>query len=97
MNFESIHNYYEPLVIERIMQTQIAHTQDEDFLNDVACVALNSLPPRYVRHDVDMAFFLTTHERTEMAREVNEAVDRAIERVRQHRDERERKGFSSLT
>ena len=32
-------------------------------LADVACVALNRLPARYVRHDVDMVFYLTEQER----------------------------------
>jgi hypothetical protein len=32
-------------------------------LADVACLALNRLPARYVRHDVDMMFYLTEQER----------------------------------
>ena len=28
-----------------------------DMLSDVACLCLNRLPPRYVRHDVDMMFY----------------------------------------
>ena len=34
-----------------------------DMLADVACLALNRLPARYVRHDVDMMFYLTEQER----------------------------------
>ncbi len=94
MNFESIHNYYEPLVIEHIMETLVAKegVQEEDFLNDVACVALNSLPARYVRYDVDMAFFLTRDERQRMARDIAEAVEQAIQRLRQHRREQQERG-----
>lgn len=32
---------------------------DSDYLSDVACVALNRLPARYIRHEVDMAFYMT--------------------------------------
>ena len=34
-------------------------------LNSIAvtCLALNRLPARYVRHDVDMMFYLTEQER----------------------------------
>ncbi|MEN8169822.1 MAG: late competence development ComFB family protein [Pseudomonadota bacterium] len=75
MNFEAIHNYYEPLVIERVMNT-VAKDSDynEDYLKDIACLALNQLPAHYVCHDVDMAFFLTTRERERMQHNIIEAV-----------------------
>ncbi len=86
MNFEAIHNYYEALVIEYLMNT-VAREQgvDQDFLEDVACLALNQLPARYVRHDVDMAFFLTTREREKMQTNITEAVLNAVRRVRESR------------
>jgi hypothetical protein len=90
MNFESIHNYYETLVTEYILST-LAREEgvDQDFLEDVACLALNQLPARYVRHDVDMAFFLTTRERERMQSHIIEAVLDASRQVREirHRDE----------
>lgn len=86
MNFESIHNYYETLVVEYIMDTVAKEADsDQDFLEDVACLALNQLPARYVRHDVDMAFFLTTREREKMQKNITEAVLDATRRVRESR------------
>ena len=86
MNFEGIHNYYEALVIEHIMDTVAKEPGiDEDFLEDVACLALNHLPSRYVRHDVDMAFFLTTREREKMQTNITEAVLEATKKVRDSR------------
>jgi hypothetical protein len=86
MNFEAIHNYYEALVIEHIMNTIAKEPDiDEDFLEDVACLALNQLPARYVRHDVDMAFFLTTREREKMQTSITEAVLQATKQVRESR------------
>ena len=64
LNFEQVHNYYERLIFEEVArraQTYPAFTAD--MLADVACVALNRLPARYVRHDVDMMFYLTEKER----------------------------------
>ncbi len=90
MNFESIHNYYETLVTEHIMNTLAKEEGvDQDFLEDVACLALNQLPARYVRHDVDMAFFLTARERERMQDHIVEAVLDATRQVRQirHREE----------
>jgi hypothetical protein len=90
MNFESIHNYYETLVTEYILNTLAKEKGvDQDFLEDVACLALNQLPARYVRHDVDMAFFLTARERERMQNHIIEAVLDASRRVREsrHRDE----------
>jgi hypothetical protein len=86
MNFDSIHNYYEPLVFDCIMNTLgREEILDQDFLEDVACVALNNLPCRYVRHDMDMALFLTTRDREKMQRRVSEAVLSATQQVRDGR------------
>lgn len=86
MKFDAIHNYYEPLVIEVIMNTLGREPEArQDFLEDVACLALNQLPPRYVRHDDDMAFSLTTRERTKMQQRITEAVLNAAQQVREHR------------
>jgi hypothetical protein len=73
-------------VIEYIMNT-VAHEPDidEGFLEDVACLALNQLPARYVRHDTDMAFSLTARERERMQHRITEAVLHATQLVREHR------------
>ena len=78
---DSIHNYYEGMVFTAL-QEQITHRfGSNDYTADIACVALNSLPPRYIRHDVDMAFYLSPNERQEMADKVNKAVADAIKFV----------------
>ena len=92
MRFESIHNYYESMVVREIINRFADKIKDidEDFLEDVACIALNMLPSRYVRHDVDMAFFLTTSERDKMTIMVNNAVSEAITQAEQYKTEEER-------
>lgn len=77
----SVHNYYEKLVFEQLVRASDRATQDGHFLADVACVALNRLPPRYVRHDVDMTFFLSATELDEIQNKVAEAVNYALEYV----------------
>ena len=63
-NFEQVHNYFERLIFEEVAKRAGDHPEfTMDMLSDVACVALNRLPPRYVRHDVDMMFYLTERER----------------------------------
>ncbi len=76
MRFDSIHNYYETIVVRELIQSFVENIKDidEDYLQDIACVALNMLPARYVRHDVDMAFFLSSEERFEMDKAVKAAV-----------------------
>ncbi len=62
--FEQVHNYYERLVLEEVARQANDHPDfTAEMLADVACVALNRLPARYVRHDVDMMFYLTEQER----------------------------------
>ena len=72
INFEQVHNYFERLVFEEVVRLSDSHPDfTVDMLADVACVALNRLPARYVRHDVDMMFYLTEHER--------HAIEKALE------------------
>jgi len=75
INFEQVHNYYERLVFESVTQMADSHPEfDADMLADVACVVLNRLPARYVRHDVDMMFYLTEHERHATEQVMQEAL-----------------------
>lgn len=86
-NYSGIQNYFEPLVIECISQLMAGRPEarDDDFLEDVACVALNRLSPHYVRYRVDAAFYLSTKERNEIDRQVDAAVIEAIDFVVHHR------------
>ena len=74
-----IHNYYEKLVLQEIMQ-QSSRVQvgDREFMADVACVALNRLPPRYIRHNVDMTFFMSPQDMEEIEHKVTNAVALAL-------------------
>jgi hypothetical protein len=85
----NVHNYYERLVTESILKTDARAISDPDFLADVSCVALNHLPPRYIRHDVDMSFFMSPVEREETENKVQTAVDYAIVFVKQHEEDQQ--------
>lgn len=85
MSFSAINNYYEQLVFQHIADAEL-DSLDENFIEDVACVALNHLPAKYVRHEVDMAFYLTSEERAKMESSVTIAVKNAIDYVKQHRN-----------
>lgn len=80
----NVHNFYEKQVTERVLQSSPRAQKDNEFLADVSCVALNHLPPRYIRHDVDMNFFMSPVEREEIEAKVQHAVDHAIEFVLDH-------------
>lgn len=82
-HLDSMHNYYEHLVLNEIQRQLGDKTVDGDFVADAACVALNHLPPRYVRYDVDMAFYLSPKESAEMEDKVSAAVREAIAFVEQ--------------
>jgi len=84
MVFENIHNYYEQLVLRHILET-LGHQEDSDFIEDIACVALNQLPARYVKHSVDMVYYMTAEERDTMNNQIEKAVTHAIEYVTAHR------------
>ncbi len=74
-NFEQVHNYYERLVFEQVAGLADSYPHySADMLVDVACVALNRLPARYVRHDVDLMFYLTEQERQGIEKSLDEAI-----------------------
>ncbi len=80
MGFETIHNYYEKLVSRELLEqlADMEHAPDQDVIDDITCVALNQLPARYVRHTVDLMFYMTADEQVHISRAVNEAVRMAI-------------------
>ena len=87
MTFEAVSNYYEKQVYDRIMaELGNIYSDDPDFLADIACVALNSLPPRYIRHQVDMAFYMSSKERENMEEIIETAIRNAIDFVRSRRE-----------
>jgi nitroreductase len=81
--FSSIHNHHERAVFEAVeaQAARFPHLATPELLADIACVALNRLPPRYIRHEVDLAFYLTDRERVENERAIADAVGFAFEFV----------------
>jgi len=77
-----IHNYYERLVLEEaFQQSSRIRSGDRDFMSDVACVALNRLPPRYIRYNVDMSFFMSPQDMQEIELKITNAVSIALHYV----------------
>jgi len=81
VDFTSIRNHNERAVYETVvfMAPGFPGIADNDeLLADVACVALNRLQPRYIRHAVDFAFYLSERERSESETQIAEAVEFAF-------------------
>jgi hypothetical protein len=79
--FASIHNHNEQAVIDAVLAAAPrfpALAKQQDLLADVACVALNRLQPRYIRHSVDFSFYLSERERAEGEKAVADAVEYAF-------------------
>lgn len=79
----AITNYYENLVLERItaVNNERSLSLDYDLIQDIACLALNQLPPRYIRHSIDTAFFIPDEERAQINSDIETAIDNAIGKV----------------
>lgn len=82
MSIEQIHNYYERLVVDEVVR-RVRDNPDvsADMVADMACVALNRLPARYVRHDVDLVFYLTEAERHQSDSAMDNAITDALRLV----------------
>ena len=89
MPFETIHNYYERVVFKAVQEAarELSAASgtgfDADAIADMACVALNRLPARYIRHDIDLAYYLTDAERESMDQMIKAAVRFAGDFVQQ--------------
>ena len=83
MSFTSVRNYYENMVFNEVT-AQMGEKTSSDKQSDAACIALNHLPPRYIRHEVDMFFYLSPQEREEIIEKVRIAVSNAIEFMNSH-------------
>ena len=81
--YDVIHNHHEQAVFSAVkaVAPSFPHLGHGDLLADVACVALNRVPPRYIRHGVDFAFYLSEQERVDNERIVSDAVAFAFEFV----------------
>jgi hypothetical protein len=80
-DFTSIRNHNEQVVFDALRDAGPRYpglAGRDELLADVACVALNRLPPRYIRHKVDLAFYQTERERTDHDKAVTDAVDYAF-------------------
>ncbi len=80
-DFTSVRNHNERAVYETVLHQAdrypgLAH--NPELLADVACVALNRLPPRYIRHQVDYVFYLSERERGDSERQLQDAVEYAF-------------------
>lgn len=76
---DDIHNYYEHLILERIEKLNLNNSKTPDYIADLCCLALNQVPPRYIRFEVDMAFYLPQNERQQMEMNVINAVTKATQ------------------
>lgn len=82
--FDSVKNLHEAAVFEMVQalaRNYPAIGGDVDLLADVACVALNRMPPRYIRHLVDLRFYQDNNERVRVENAVKAAVVYAFQFV----------------
>lgn len=76
-----IHNFYEHLVLKEIEKQGLEQTLSPPQLADLCCLALNQLPAHYIRHSVDMLYFTTQAEQSEMEQNVSRALRLAHDRI----------------
>jgi len=85
MSLDSVHNYYERHVFNHIMD-HYADKLDIEEVSDMACMALNRLPPKYIRYDIDMSFFMTPEQYLHVEEAVAKACKKAFKKIIQLRD-----------
>tara|TARA_R110001592_G_scaffold138511_5_gene357715 strand:- start:16165 stop:16431 length:267 start_codon:yes stop_codon:yes gene_type:complete len=79
---DNIQNYYETLVLESLAKQIKGQKYDEDVLTDILCIAINHLPPRYIRHEVDFLYYMSPIERQEIEEKAEKAVQDALQYIK---------------
>lgn len=84
-----INNYYEQLVTAQLLEMakEVSELKYKDFMEDVACLALNDLPARYVRSLVDLHSHFTYFDKESMEQQVTDAIKNALVKARRRADE----------
>lgn len=80
-DFTSVRNHNERAVFEAVARHADRYpglADRPELLADVACVALNRLAPRYIRHEVDFVFYLSERERGDSERQLLDAIEYAF-------------------
>lgn len=90
MILDNLYNYNERLVADYINRNELVDSKDPEYLADLCCLALNELPARYIRHEVDMAFYLPASERLSMEMKVDAAMQKAMDFLDKDENARER-------
>lgn len=83
---DQIQNYYENKVVDAINRIAQPKGYSQEQLTDLACLALNNLPTRYYRHEVDLAFYMSAQEHLDIDKRVNKAVQSAIDYLESTKD-----------
>lgn len=79
---DSIFNCNERLVVEEMARQLTDESCTDEQLGDIACLALNKVPAKYIKHSVDRAFYMSDEERGELESRVRESVTEAIKFIK---------------
>lgn len=85
----SIFNCNEQLVLDELARQTKELTFTDEQLSDMACIALNKVPAKYIKHSVDRVFYMDEGEQVELDKLVKASVAEALTFVSQNKEGRE--------
>lgn len=83
--FEDVENYYERPVKAKVIERLAGTDLTESEAGDVLCVALNHLPPKYIQCRVALSFYMTSTDKAQMDKAMDQAVEQALHQVSANR------------
>ncbi|MGB0937960.1 MAG: late competence development ComFB family protein [Colwellia sp.] len=81
---DDIYNYNEKLVREYFTEKDFFLHYSADFIDDLFCIVLNKLPPRYIRHEVDISFYMPSQEREDLSQNIIKATEQALTTLKEN-------------
>ncbi|WP_432454108.1 MULTISPECIES: late competence development ComFB family protein [unclassified Agarivorans] len=82
---EEVHNFTEFLLGEQLIALDVENRCDPERLQDLCCLVLNRLPPRYIRHNVDVLSAISDEERAQLIEKTKLAIEEGLIYLKQDR------------
>ena len=81
-----VFNYNKQLVCDLLASSDYDDLSSED-KDDIACIALNHLPAKYISNQIDMSFYLNYDKKEQMGKIAEIAITEAIAYLASSEDE----------
>lgn len=82
---EDVHNFMESVVEEEFDALGITEKYGLELAQDLYCLTLNHLRPKYVRFEIDVRMNMNSNERVALSEQIAMAINKSMEILKLNR------------